>query len=349
MQPIGTSVSVQGTIIEAGAGTVGARPQTGSPAPIVRTEAGDSAALSAEARAKARSGAWATALDSLQSLLGKFKAAESSAPATRQEVKGILSSVRGVASGGPISNVPPPFTVSDIADGVERFRVIGANLKPGESAAVEVTVTQSAQTGALLLSFGGSQLDLVGAGTDDPTARFDIEIKGSIGARELAFSSGTTLQQIIDTINTFTDVTGVSATLSGVGNTSIRVSATRYGPDDFAHVRILESGGAVGDGVFRYREDNNHLADDTNGVDFAAANTALTDAGQSLLATINGNNYTGDGFRLRSVGANVDAIILLEQWRAQTLGTFNAATVSAPPPIGPTGGVAPAAGLDLEG
>lgn len=348
MQPVGTTLSVQGTIVEAGAGTVGARPQTGSPTPIARAEAGDSAALSAEARTRARAGAWATALDSLQSLLGKFKAAPSSAPATRQEVKEILASVRGAAAGGPIGNVPPPFTVSDIADGVERFRVVGANLKPGESAAVEVTVTQSAQTGALLLSFGGAQLDLVGAGTDDPTARFDIEIKGNIGARELSFASGTTLQQIIDTINTFTDVTGVSTTLAG--ETGIRVDSTRHGADSFASVRIMEDGGAVGDGAYEYEPTDNNTVNPNNGpIAFVALQNRLLIRGQDVRATINGNDYTGDGLRLRSVGANVDAIILLEQWRAQTLGTFNAATVSAPPPIGPSGGAAPSVGIDVRG
>jgi len=348
MQPIGTTVSVQGTIFEAGAGTVGARPRTGSPAPIVQTEAGDSAALSAEARARARAGAWATALDSLQSLLGKFKAAESSAPATRQEIKGILSSVRGVTSGGPISNVPPPFTVSDIADGVERFRVVGANLKPGESADVEVTVTQSAQTGALLLSFGGYALNLGGlGGPGSPNERFVIEVGGASGARELSFASGTTLLQVVNTINTFAEVTGVSATLSGTD--AVRLSSTRFSDYDFVSVKIVDSGGAVGNGIYRYDADNNFNAHVGSVVAFAAASAGVTDAGQSLLATINGNDYTGDGFRLRSVGANVDAIILLEQWRAQTLGTFTAATVSAPPPVGPSGGVAPVAGLDLEG
>ena len=133
------------------------------------------------------------------------------------------------------------------------------------------------------------------------------------------------------------------------GTNAVRLSSTRYAESDFVSVRILEAGGAAGDGVFQYDADNSFNADTGSRVAFAAASAGVTDAGQSLLATINGNDYTGDGFRLRSVGANVDAIILLEQWRAQTLGTFNAATVSAPPPIGPTGGVAPAAGLDLEG
>lgn len=347
MQPIGSAAYIPETIIEAGAGTVGAGPRAGAAAPVVAGAPADSAAISPEARAKARAGAWASALDAVQSTLAHLRPTAGGAQETRKEVQGILSAVRGAAAGGPISNVPPPFTVSDIAEGVERFRVIGADLKPGESAAVEVTVTQSAQQGVLFLHFGGQQIDLAGAGEDDASARFKIEIAGAAGVRELAFSSGTTLEQLADTINALSDVIGVRATVDG---DLVRIASVAHGANAFVSVGVLEDGGALGAGVLHARADDSSAADPDSAWPFDGPVGPIRDLGQSLLATINGHDYTGDGLRLRSVGANIDAIILLEQWRAQTLGTFTAATVSAPQNGGPpVVGASPSAGLDLRG
>ena len=60
------------------------------------------------------------------------------------------------------------------------------------------------------------------SGTGASGFKFVIEVKGIKGARELTFASGATVAQIRDTINTFKDVTGVSASKSGTG---VRVSS----------------------------------------------------------------------------------------------------------------------------
>ena len=115
------------------------------------------------------------------------------------------------------------FQVSGVAAGVSDYRVNAA--KYGEAAmGVNVLVTQSAQQGGLYLSYGATALDLGGA-----NSQFVIEIGGSLGTRQLTFSSGTSLDSIADAINTFTNVTGVEAQVSGTG---LKLESSDFGSSE---------------------------------------------------------------------------------------------------------------------
>src|SRR5690606_15866779 len=123
------------------------------------------------------------------------------------------------------------FQVADIDANVADYKTCGAKLETGDTLAVTVVVTASAQHGGLFLSAGGTQLDL-----DAPTSSFTFELTGSVGAREFSFASGTNLSSIAAAVNTFKSVTGVSAAVSGTG---LVVKSTGYGSDQFVSVKIV--------------------------------------------------------------------------------------------------------------
>src|SRR5690606_21556818 len=186
------------------------------------------------------------------------------------------------------------YTVDGVDSQVAAYSVNGAKLTFEGTRDVVVQVTQSAQVGSLFLSFAGTNLDLAGAGAgnQDPARRFVIEIGGVEGSRELSFSSGTTLADFAETINTFTDVTGVSATVSGGG---VRLDSTACGGNESVGVRVVDDAGAVGSGVLRLVDTDNNTADTGSATTFAAASNRVLDYGQDLGATINGINATTVG------------------------------------------------------
>ncbi len=254
--------------------------------------------------------------------------------ANQLQIDSILQTIDRVAGatsfqGLKLLNGNFDYTVDGVDTDVSSYQVNGAKLTYQGTRDVEVQVTQSAHTGALFLSFGGTSLNLAGAGTDDPTERFVIEVGGVDGSRELSFSSGTTLQQIVDTINTFTDVTGVSATLSGTGNTGIRLSSTSFGSAEFVSVKVVDDGGAVGDGIYNYGSAANFLADTGAGVTtFANASNRVTDSGQDLGATINGINATTVGKTARISTDFLDVQLELSDNASEQLQAISAFTIT---------------------
>ncbi len=212
---------------------------------------------------------------------------------------------------------------------VGSFRVNGAKLGAGETRQVDVLVTKSAQVGGFFLSFGGSALDLSSA-----TASFVIEVGGAKGARELSFSSGTSLNAIRDAINSFTQVTGVRARVSGT--TGIRVESDAYGSSEFVSVKIANTGGLATAGAAIY----NLLGSDADAVNaassttYAAAINRVTDFGQDISATVNGIRATTRGTVARISTDFLDVQVDLAYNRTSTggsaakLGAVNAFTIT---------------------
>src|SRR5690606_20231998 len=212
--------------------------------------------------------------------------------ANQLQVDSILQTIDRVAAatsfqGIKLLNGNFDYTVNSVDSDVADYKVNGAKLTFEGTRDVNVQVTQSAQVGSLALSFGGANIDLT-----DADSRFVIEIGGSQGSRELSFSSGTSLADIVDTVNTFTDVTGVSASVSG---TAVRLDSVEFGSNEQVSVRVLDDGGSAGGGVYQYTDDNNTVIDTSTGTAFNAASNRITDYGQDLGATINGINATTVG------------------------------------------------------
>jgi len=229
------------------------------------------------------------------------------------------------------------YVTTNVSANVETFKVNAAKLNINDTLDVQVLVTGSAQVGGFYLSFGGADLNLGGAGAGDGiNERFVVEIAGSKGSRELSFASGTTVASIVDSINSFTEVTGVRAVASGAGG--INLQTVGFGSAEFVSVRVLNNGNintAVANaGIYEFG------AADTNAASlvpadrtlFSNANNKITDRGQDISATINGILATTEGTIARINTDFLDVEVDLKTGtgsgsEAQRLGAVNAFTI----------------------
>ncbi|HYE03237.1 MAG TPA: flagellin [Phycisphaerales bacterium] len=243
--------------------------------------------------------------------------------ANQQQIDSILQTIDRIASstsfqGMKLLNGNFSYTTSDVDSGVTDFRIAGAKLETGGSMDVKALVTTSAQQAGLYLTTGAT-LDL-GA----PTSAFVIEVAGALGTRQLSFTEGTAVADMVDTINTFTNVTGVQAVASGAG---FRLESVEFGSSAFVSVNVINDGGITGAGV-----GIRHLAAADWGVaagsTIAFADASETDSGQDLVATVNGVAATANGKTLRVNTDFLNVEMTLDTTTAQTLGTVDAFTIT---------------------
>jgi len=226
--------------------------------------------------------------------------------ANQLQIDSILQTIDRIAGatafqGKKLLNGNQDYQTTNISDEVGAFRVNGAKLGFNETRDVSVLVTASAQIGGMVMEFGGATIDLgeaSGPGTDAPNDFLVIEIAGTQGARQLSFSSGTAITSIRDTINSFTDVTGVRAVVSG---TAVRLESSDFGSEEFVSLKVIDDGGIDTGGtigVYDLAAMNTQEADAGSRVTFASLNNGKTDFGQDVRATINGINATSKGTRV---------------------------------------------------
>ena len=274
--------------------------------------------------------------------------------ANQLQIDSILQTIDRISSattfqGTKLLNGNFDYETTNISNGVNDFQINGAKFE-GASLDVDVAVTQSAQQGSLYLSLGitpggGAEgtLNLNGTGQNS-NSTFSIEIVGSLGSRELSFSSGQTLTQITNAINTFTDVTGVEATVnSGAGAGGIVLRSSEFGSTDFVSVEVTnedatlvnQSGGTAGLGVYSFLSGDASVAtgiDTASVTAFSSATEPIRDAGQDVRGTINGVIGTGDGRSLRVNTDFLDISLNLSEDSADPatavdIGTFRALTI----------------------
>ncbi len=248
--------------------------------------------------------------------------------ANQLQVDSILQTIDRVANatsfqGLRLLNGSFDYSTNSVStNSIASFAVNGAKLNFGATRAVNALVTQSAQVGQLLLSLGNSTLQLGGT-----NGTFVFQISGNKGSRELSFSSGTSVANIIATINTFKDVTGVSATASGT--TGIRASSVDFGRAGFVAIKVVTPSSVGGSGIYQYNATNANTANTGSAVAFSAAINGVRDAGQDLGATINGITATTQGKVARINTDFLDVQIELTTGAAQTLAAqINAFTIS---------------------
>lgn len=217
------------------------------------------------------------------------------------------------------------YTTSEVDAGVTDFRVNGAKLAYGSELEVQAVITTSAQQAGLFLSLGGP-LNLNG-GTN---SAFTIEITGALGSRELSFASGTTIANMVDAINTFSAVTGVTATASGT--TGIRLESEEYGSNAFVSTRIVNEADIQGTGlgVFQLTADNFNTANTSSQVQFdsTAASNGVRDEGQDIVATINGIAATADGRTARINTDFLDVEMTFDATTSQQRGDLSVFTIT---------------------
>lgn len=259
----------------------------------------------------------------VQSLVGQSAndagLSEDEKKANQLQIDSILQTIDRIASstsfqGTKLLNGTYDFTASGVNAEVADYQINGAKLAHGENRDVDIMVTQSAQHGALFLSLGA--LDLA-----DSTSSFSFELGGAMGTREFTFGSGTTVADIASSINTFKDVTGVSAVASG---DYLELKTEDFGSDEYVSFKITNQGGHNGAVVTASATDENALGTATA----FSATTDARDAGQDLGAVINGVAAVSEGKTARINTDFLDVEIELSSDGAQTLGSLDAMTVT---------------------
>jgi flagellin len=256
--------------------------------------------------------------------------------ANQLQIDSILQTIDRVSSstnfqGIKLLNGNFDFKTSGVQSGVSDFRVNAAKYT-GASLSVDMQVTTSAQQGGMFLSLGGTSLN-IGTGS-----AFVVEISGSKGSRELSFASGTTLAKMVSTINTFTDVTGVAASLSSSA-TRIGLSSSDFGSAEFVSVKVIDSGGinstTNGDastavrGIYNRGSASFNALNTTINSSFSSATNGIIDYGQDLAGTINGIAVTAKGKTARINTDFLDVELTLSTSESQGLGNVGSGSSPA--------------------
>lgn len=217
------------------------------------------------------------------------------------------------------------YTTTGVDAGVSDFRVNGAKLAFDSDLEVQAVITTSAQQAGLFLSLGGP-LNLNGG----LNSAFTIEITGSLGSRELSFTSGTSIDTIVTAINTFSDVTGVVA--NAEGTTALKLASDQYGSNAFVSTSIVQSADiqGTGIGIFQLEGDDFNTADAATITAFNAptALNGVRDDGQDVVATINGIQATADGRTARINTDFLDVEMTFDTATAQQRGNVEAFTIT---------------------
>ncbi|MBL4702243.1 flagellin [bacterium AH-315-I18] len=243
--------------------------------------------------------------------------------ANQLQVDSILQTIDRIASstsfqGAKLLNGTFDFTVSGQAATVSDFTINAAKLSHNENRDIEVVITASAQHAGLFVSTTGT-LDLTNA-----TSTFTFEVGGSKGSREFSFASGTTLASIADAVNTFKEVTGVSASTSGTG---LIIKSSEYGSDEFVSFDIVSTGGQAG-GVYTLSSIDEDVATTGSATTFANVTSPIRDTGQDVGAIINGVTATTDGRTAKIATDFLDMEIELTAAGATALSTISAMTIT---------------------
>ncbi len=208
------------------------------------------------------------------------------------QIDSILESINRIANttqfgGEKLINGNMAYTVSGVAaSAIANATIFGARVPQNSSVSVLVEVTSSAQTGQVV--FSGSAV----------TGNVTIEVAGDKGSEIFSFASGLGVANIATAINSFSELTGVSAFVSGTGaNTRLLLNTKTYGSDAILSVKTIE-----GDFI-------------------VPAGQTSRDEGADAGVLINGQSASVHGLdaQLRANGLDVDLELTTD--RGTTLGT----------------------------
>ncbi len=229
--------------------------------------------------------------------------------ANRIQIDSILQTIDRIANsatfqGTKLLNGNYDYTVSNVASEVTDVSIRSANLSntPGAYQDVTVEVTTSAQTGVVFISTTGT---LSNGGNGSIT----IEVAGNTGVRQFTFSSGSTQANIINSINTFTEALGISATQSTDDANYVQINTRDFGSAEFVRVKVLEG---TTDGI---------LSKETPGT---GASIDVKDTGRDAAVMVNGISAVADGLEATVSSDGFDLALTLDG--ASSLNTVGATT-----------------------
>lgn len=212
--------------------------------------------------------------------------------ADQLQIDSLLESIDRIANttqfgGEKLINGNFEYSLSGLAaSAISNATIFGALVPEGSTQGVVVEVTGSAQTAQVMYA-GGT---IVGNVT--------IEVTGTRGTEIFSFASGLTVDNAALSINSFSQLTGVSASVSGTGaGARLKLNSMEYGSDAFVSVKPL-------DGNF-----------------IVAAGSTSEDRGQDATVLVNGQTASVDGLRASIRANGLDLVVDLTADRGTNLGT----------------------------
>ncbi len=167
-----------------------------------------------------------------------------------------------------------------------------ANILNMQASDVELT-TQASGQGSVAVSYSGDVADQAekanvstsfGGGSTTLTADQQFSVTGVNGQVDFSFAAGTTIDDMVSAINARSEDTGVEA----------------YATDSSSEVRLAS---------LEYGSAQSVQVDQTTGDAFAAAGSSVSDAGQDLTVTVDGEQFTGQGLSVEVETANISGTL----------------------------------------
>jgi flagellin len=229
------------------------------------------------------------------------------------------------------------FAGRKLLDGSLGFQLTGLNgLNLGDGlAAVQINrATFNADGDPITITIDNSTdaaqatVDLTPAPASDTV----IQVVGNRGAATINIAAAATAQNIVDAVNATSDVTGVSAAVSG-GNA--RLSSEEYGSDQFVTVNLISGPDAITGGVAQLTDTGVDVAGTMNGVAFegvgrkALLRTATLDLEVTFSAGLTGDptdasfTITGGGVQFQlgqEINSQSQINIAIQSVHAGSLG-----------------------------
>jgi len=163
--------------------------------------------------------------------------------AKQLQVDSILSTINRIANstsfeGKKLLDGTLDYNLSGVAtSAMAEVNVRSAKLIEGQTRAVTVQVTNSAETGHVKFTGAG-----LGA-----TNNVTLQVTGERGSEILSFAGSAHTSAIAAAVNQITELTGVSATMSG--STGLHFHSTGYGSDAFVQVEAISGSFSVSGGT----------------------------------------------------------------------------------------------------
>jgi flagellin len=186
------------------------------------------------------------------------------------------------------------FTVSGVsASDITDYQVQAVRFGAASSFPVAVEVLQSANQASLKFSAAG-----IGGST------VTIEVAGVKGSEVFSFAASTAISAIAFAVNKASDITGVSATVSGTAG--MYFTSQDYGSKAFVSVQAIS-------GTFDVQND---------------VGTVTRDSGQDATVVVNGNQTQGDGLEVLLRSTSLSLNLTLDSDFATTVGNTTSFSIT---------------------
>ncbi len=188
------------------------------------------------------------------------------------------------------------FATSGVAtSAIAAVQVNSAKIPDNASRTVNVQVVTGSEF-AVVSAVGGNA-------TGELSATATIQVTGNFGTEVFTFASGTTQAQIATAINSSTQLTGVSAVVSGP---AVAFTSTTFGSKGLVDINVINDGGATG------------LTLTGNGEDSGVDGTII----------INGQQATVDGLNATVRSGSLSADLTLNQGLATLAGSTSSFAIT---------------------